>query len=330
MSSKISNLNKIDSIKCEKQDSNQISNLNENLGEFSNSRRKFFKTSASLSALLLSLGSFNEVFGESINTIKEKTMNLTKIARENFDRLFGKNALNEAPLAKSDGEFLQSYINFAFDENLAYTKALSEVERLKLVLGALIATQGLSEFKIMLKASLNAGVKPDEVKEILYQSTPYVGIGKALEFIIASNEIFKELKIALPLADKARVTRENRREKGLEIQRKFFGEAIDKGNAIAPDDEKHIRAFLSAHCFGDFYTRDGLDLNFRELLTFVFVSALGGADAQVKAHVAGNLNIGNDRAKLLSTITALIPYIGYPRSLNALAALNELAPAKKA
>ena len=325
MSLKTLNLDKADLMKAQKQDLNQ--NLNENLSEFSNSRRKFFKTSALLSTLFLGLSSFNQALAKTTNLIKEKTMNLTKIAKENFIRLFGKNALENAPLAKSDGEFLQSYINCAFDESLAHTKALNENERLKLILGALIATQGLAEFKIMLKASLNAGVKPDEVKEILYQSTHYVGIGKALDFIIASNEIFNELNIALSPSSKGTVTRENRREKGLEIQRKFFGEAIDKGNATAADDEKHIRAFLSAHCFGDFYTRKGLDLSFRELLTFVLVSVLGGADVQVKAHVAGNLNIGNDRKKLLSTITALIPYICYPRSLNALSALNELAPA---
>ncbi|TQR31945.1 carboxymuconolactone decarboxylase [Campylobacter sp. MIT 99-7217] len=252
-------------------------------------------------------------------------MNLTKIAKENFERLFGKQT---PPLAKTDPEFFERYVNFAFDESLKFSSKLEEKQRLMLVLGALIASGGLSEFKIMLKASLNAGVKPEEVQEILYQSTPYVGMGKALEFILASNEIFKELKIALPLAPRANTTLENRQEKGLEIQRKFFGSAIDKGNAAAPNDEKHIRAFLSAHCFGDFYTRGGLELKFRELLTFVFVSALGGADAQVKAHVAGNLNIGNDRSILLATITTLIPYIGYPRSLNALAALNELSKAK--
>ena len=70
-----------------------------------------------------------------------------------------------------------------------------------------------------------------------------------------------------------------------------------------------------------YYTREGLDLRFRELLTFVFVASLGGADAQVKAHIQGNLNIGNDRARLIATLTALVPYIGYPRVLNALGAM---------
>ena len=246
-------------------------------------------------------------------------MNLTNTAKLNLERYFGKDfALGE--LAQNDAEFLERYANFAFDEVLSHTN-LEEQERLMLTLGALIATQGVSEYKNMLNASLNAGVYPSAIKEICYQATPYIGMGKGLEFIIATNEVFKQRKIPMPLESRATTTRENRAQKGLEVQRAIFGKAIDKGNASAPDDEKHIRRFLSGHCFGDFYTRGGLTLKFRELLTFVFVASIGGADAQVKAHIQGNLNMGNDRATLIATITALIPYIGYPRALNALSAL---------
>jgi 4-carboxymuconolactone decarboxylase len=35
-------------------------------------------------------------------------------------------------------------------------------------------------------------------------------------------------------------------------------------------------------------------------------------------HVAANLSVGNDRQVLLGTITRLLPFIGYPRSLNAI------------
>ena len=56
--------------------------------------------------------------------------------------------------------------------------------------------------------------------------------------------------------------------------------------------------------------------------------ALGGADAQVKGHVAGNLNVGNDRGTLLAVLTQLLPFIGYPRTLNGLAALNEVTSEK--
>jgi 4-carboxymuconolactone decarboxylase len=54
------------------------------------------------------------------------------------------------------------------------------------------------------------------------------------------------------------------------------------------------------------------------------LAALGGADAQVRGHVTGNLNVGNIRARLLAVLTVLVPFIGYPRALNALAAINEI------
>jgi 4-carboxymuconolactone decarboxylase len=65
----------------------------------------------------------------------------------------------------------------------------------------------------------------------------------------------------------------------------------------------------------------------RELLTFAMLAALGGCDPQVRPHVAANLKVGNDRGLLISVITVLLPFIGYPRTLNGLAAINEIAPA---
>lgn len=52
--------------------------------------------------------------------------------------------------------------------------------------------------------------------------------------------------------------------------------------------------------------------------------SLGGCEPQLKGHIQGNLNIGNDKDVLLSVITLLIPYIGYPRALNALRCINEV------
>lgn len=44
-------------------------------------------------------------------------------------------------------------------------------------------------------------------------------------------------------------------------------------------------------------------------------------------HVAANLNVGNTRQDLIGVLTVLLPLIGYPRTLNGLAAINEVAPA---
>jgi len=54
--------------------------------------------------------------------------------------------------------------------------------------------------------------------------------------------------------------------------------------------------------------------------------SLGGCQPQVKGHVAGNLKLGNDRTRLVDVVTQLLPYIGYPRTLNALRVIDEVVP----
>ena len=286
-------------------------------------RRKFIGDSARIVGAVAVASALPLMANATKSNTKGQNMNLTNNAKQNHAKLFG-GLSDKNNLAKTDPEFIENYANFAFDEVFSESKSIDLQTRLKLILGALVAVQGRAEFRTILIVALKNGVNPIEIKEIIYQTTPYIGIGKSMDFLVLCNEVFKAQGIKLPLKPQCTTTRDNRGEKGLEIQRRFFGSGIDKGNASAPDDEKHIRRFLSANCFGDYYTRGGLELNFRELLTFVILASLGGADAQVKAHIQGNLNIGHSRALLIEVVTALVPYIGYPRSLNALGAIDEL------
>ena len=106
-------------------------------------------------------------------------------------------------------------------------------------------------------------------------------------------------------------------------------EVVEKLYAAAPEDQGHIQRFLSANCFGDYYTRTGIDARTRELLTFSMLVALGGCDPQVKGHVAANLRVGNDRGRLIAVLTQLLPFIGYPRTLNALRVVDEVTATPK-
>ena len=64
----------------------------------------------------------------------------------------------------------------------------------------------------------------------------------------------------------------------------------------------------------------------RELLTFCIISALGGCEAQVKAHVQGNAAVGNGKQLLVDALLQMLPCIGFPRTLNALACVNSVLP----
>ena len=68
------------------------------------------------------------------------------------------------------------------------------------------------------------------------------------------------------------------------------------------------------------------ELPLRELLTFCIISALGGCEAQVKAHVQGNAAVGNGKQLLVDALLQMLPCIGFPRTLNALACVNSVLP----
>lgn len=251
-------------------------------------------------------------------------MSISEAAKKNYEELFPNRT---STLAVTDPELIEVFDNFAFDEVLHYGN-LDTKTRLMVSLASMIACQALSEFKVMLGGALNVGVTPVEVKEIVYQAVPYVGMAKVYDFIHATNEVLESRGITLPVDGQSTTSPETRFEKGLAVQTAIFSEAIAKRHTEAPANQVHIERYLSDNCFGDYITRTGVEVKTRELLTFSMLLSLGGCEPQLKGHIRGNLNVGNDKATLLSVVTQLLPYVGYPRTLNAISCLNEIVPEK--
>lgn len=192
----------------------------------------------------------------------------------------------------------------------------------------LIVVQTTLQTKKALKehtlAGLKAGLAPEIIKEAVYQCTPYVGYGRVEEALDVVNEVFSIQGIALPVSSMTTVNEEKRFDEGLHVQVSVFGNSIIEGHKNAPAELKHIQNYLSAHCFGDFYTRKELNIQQRELLTLVMLASLGGCESQLRAHANGNLSVGNTREVLIEAITQCQPYIGFPRTLNAINIINEV------
>jgi 4-carboxymuconolactone decarboxylase len=192
-------------------------------------------------------------------------------------------------------------------------------------LAAVIACDATTAYRALLTAALDTGLlSASEAGEVVVQAVPYVGMGRADAFARLTSEVLTARGTDLPLGPQATVTAATAVEAGLQVQRQIVGaETVQALYANAPADEQHIQRWLSANCFGDHYTRSGLDVPTRELVTLILLAALGGCDPQVAAHVTGNLNVGNDRAVMIDAITAVLPWIGYPRVLNALRAIDQ-------
>lgn len=224
----------------------------------------------------------------------------------------------------TDPEFAKVIENFACDE-VINNDDLDDRTRMMAVLSALVGSQSTDAFKEMLGCALDSGVAPVEVKEIVYQATAYLGLGRVFPFLKCVNDELTERGIALPLDGQATTNPTDRLEKGEQTQVDIFGDHMRGFSQSGPEESRHINKWLSDNCFGDYYTRGGLDYKEREMITFCFLAAQGGCEPQLTSHAAANLRIGNDKAFLIKIISQCLPYIGYPRSLNTLRCVNEAA-----
>ena len=232
-------------------------------------------------------------------------------------------------LEETDPELAAVFGNFAFGETQQYGD-LDARSRVLVTMASAVAQNTPAMLRRLLDAAVAVGLTPAEIKEVLYHAVPYVGMARVRDLLPLVNEFLAARGVALPLEPQAAVTPETRMEKGLALQKSMFGDAnIDAMYKNAPANQIHIQRYLSANCFGDYQTRPVFDEKTRELLTFSILVSLGGCEPQVKGHIAGNVNVGNGKETLLAVVTQLLPYIGYPRTLNAISCLNEVLPENK-
>lgn len=221
----------------------------------------------------------------------------------------------------TDPEFAERFEHFAFDEVINEEgQQLDDRTRYMAILAALIGCGGKEAYEEILPKALDSGVTPIEAKEIVYQSVDYLGYGRMMPFLEITNEILTGRGIKLPLEGQATTTIEDRLEKGINAQAEMFGEQMREAWKAG-----HINRWLAANCFGDYYTRKGLSLAQREMITFCFIMAQGGCEPQLISHSKGNMNMGNDKDFLIKVVSQCLPYIGYPRSLNAITCINKAA-----
>jgi 4-carboxymuconolactone decarboxylase len=94
---------------------------------------------------------------------------------------------------------------------------------------------------------------------------------------------------------------------------------------MAPDFTKYLVEFA----FGEIYAREG-DLKQRELIAIASLATMGGCDAQLETHVHGAFNVGLTEAEVVEAVMTLIPYIGFPKALNAMSVVKRVVDKRAA
>tara|TARA_Y100000052_G_scaffold20844_1_gene20833 strand:- start:239 stop:625 length:387 start_codon:yes stop_codon:yes gene_type:complete len=97
-------------------------------------------------------------------------------------------------------------------------------------------------------------------------------------------------------------------------------QVIEALKDICPDLTRYVIEFP----FGDIYSRPGLDLKTRELITVAALTAMGHCQPQLKVHLHGALNVGCSQQEITETILQMAVYAGFPAALNGIFQAKEV------
>lgn len=235
-------------------------------------------------------------------------MSRIKSSREVYEKLFG-----ELPKAEqeTDHELMEILRRFIFGDIFHSSDKIDFKIRELITITALATMQTLPQLSAHINGALQAGATPIEIREAMYQLAAFIGFPKTLNAVGIMNDVFKTRGIKLPLENMGTVNEKTRFKAGHDIQYPIYGDEIKDKYKDVPEIPKYLTEFG----FGDFYTRKGLDIKTRELLVLVILTTIR-SDSQIKAHVLGNLKVGNTKEVLIATMLQCLPYIGFPNTMN--------------
>jgi len=114
----------------------------------------------------------------------------------------------------------------------------------------------------------------------------------------------------------------------LDNGKKWFNEVYGEGKADGLVEMQvglgqDLARFGIEFNFGDIYSRPGLTLAQRELLSLASLVTIGGLEPQLRGHTRGALRVGCTPTEIMETVIHTVQYCGFPNALNAMRVVTD-------
>ncbi len=116
----------------------------------------------------------------------------------------------------------------------------------------------------------------------------------------------------------------DRFERGLAVRREVLGaEYVDKSIASADDFNQPFQELVTEYCWGEIWTRPGLDRKTRSIINLAMLTALNRPH-EVKIHVKGALTNGVSKDEIKEILLQTAIYCGVPAALDSFRIAREV------
>ena len=110
---------------------------------------------------------------------------------------------------------------------------------------------------------------------------------------------------------------------GMKIRREVLGaEHVDRGMAAADDFMMAMQDLTTRYCWGDIWSRPGLDRKTRSMLNLAMISTLNRPH-ELKLHVKGALTNGVTKDEIKEILLQVAVYAGIPAGMDSFRIANE-------
>ncbi len=115
-----------------------------------------------------------------------------------------------------------------------------------------------------------------------------------------------------------------RYEKGLAVRRAVLGpEHVENSFRLADDFTRPMQELVTEYCWGEIWSRPGLDRRSRSLINLAMLTALNRPH-EIRLHVRGALNNGLTKKELMEVFMQCAIYCGIPAGMEALRIAKEV------
>ena len=185
------------------------------------------------------------------------------------------------------------------------------------------AKGNIDALRVALNEGFEQGLTLSEAKEALSQLYAYTGFPRSLNALGALQQVVRERQAAGLVTEPGREADPmpadyDALRQGTEVQTRLSGQPFNYDFAPQTD------YYLKAHLFGDIFARNNLSHSDREIVTVSAIAALPGCEPQLRAHVAGALNMGVTREQLTAIPAVLAAKAGTDEAVRCVNAINEV------
>ena len=197
---------------------------------------------------------------------------------------------------------------------------LDHGERSMCTLSALMALGQLPLLRRHVERALNLGLTPEQVVEVFFLLTFYVGVPAVEAAMLTTKDIFEERGIEFtPLRTyDPEISVEELYQRGREAYDFHIGEPslypVDDPESV----EMEVQRFIEEYHWGAINSRPVLTPKARAICALSSMTVLGQYDRQIRRRIEGALRVGMTPQEIMEIFVQLMLYGGYINSRTAM------------